>query len=87
MKGSETLSGTQIKWLEHIALSSKSSSGMYQGVRHDFVSYRVAAQLERLGLIYLDTPRNPAHKDRWVITSEGIEMLKEASLSKEREGT
>jgi hypothetical protein len=86
MKGSETLVGKQRKWLEHIALASKPSAGMYRGARHDFVPYRVAAQLERLELIYLETPHNPAHKDRWVITSEGIETLKAASLSKEREG-
>ena len=78
MKASEPLSKKQRKWLEHIEMSSRASSGMYRGAHTDFVPFKIASQLERSGLISLETPHNPVHKDRWVITFEGRQALEGA---------
>jgi hypothetical protein len=45
------------------------------GQRHDFVPRSVARRLERDGYIYLHTPHNPVHVDRYFITEAGREAL------------
>lgn len=59
------------KWLSLVAASS--------GQRYDFVPPAVARRLERDGYIYLHTPHNPVHVDRYFITEAGREAL--AALS------
>jgi hypothetical protein len=55
------------KWLELISAQS--------GQRSDFVPPSVSRRLERDGLIYLHTPHNPVHVDRYYITDAGRAAL------------
>jgi hypothetical protein len=76
------LSKKQRKWLEHIDLASKASSGMYRGERCDFVPFKAASVLEKHGFVSLEIPHNPVHKERWVITDEGRAALSEIDESR-----
>jgi hypothetical protein len=72
------LSKKHRKWLEHIELASKASSGMYRGAPCDFVPFKAASVLEKHGFVTLEIPHNPVHKERWVITDDGRAALSEA---------
>jgi len=63
--------------LERIAKASERSAGAYPGVSTKLVSTKRANALHREGLITTFIPHNPVHDERWVITREGIDALKE----------
>jgi hypothetical protein len=48
---------------------------MYRGAPCDFVPFKAASVLEKHGFVTLEIPHNPVHKERWVITHEGISHL------------
>ena len=57
------------KWLAEIRDRTDQPIGMYPGLSYDLVPPTVAARLAQFIEAY--SPHNPAHKDRWVITSQG----------------
>lgn len=65
-----TLSRKQARLLR---LSAR-RSGMYDGDRWDFAPKQFR-RLESLGLVREETPHNPVHKPRAVITAAGREVL------------
>jgi len=60
---------------------SATSGGMYAGDRWDLAP-KVYGKLERMGLVYLSAPHNPAHKDRAVATEAGRHFLREKGFLK-----
>ena len=65
---------TQRKWLELVAMSSGGGS-MYAGQRQDLIPPKVARWMEREGVVHLEVPRNPSHKERFVISQAGRDAL------------
>ena len=65
------LSAKDISWLRMSAMNS----GMYPGDRWECAPKRFA-RLEKLGLVTVYIPHNPVHKERAVITAEGLKALR-----------
>lgn len=61
-----------LKWLQHIGMSCTT---MYDGLRVDFLPSGPAHRLYSKGLIRTEIPHNPVHKERWVLTERGQEVL------------
>lgn len=66
------------KWLDHIRSASSPGSGMYVGLQCDLVPDGASDRLYRAGYILTESPHNPVHKDRFVITPAGRAALQEA---------
>jgi len=63
------------RWLGFIKAASSPGSGMYSGLQTDMVPAGAADRLYKLGYILRNSPHNPAHKDRFVITDAGRAAL------------
>lgn len=66
------------RWLERVAMESNASGPMYAGMRADFLPSGPSGRLRKAGLIRSESPHNPVHKDRWVITDAGRMALEQS---------
>jgi hypothetical protein len=74
-----TILETDRKWLG----LCKGQCGLYPGIHSDRIPSAPANRLYNSGFIRIYAPRNPDHKDRWVITATGEAALLEAELNRD----
>ena len=63
------------KWLQRIADATTSHASMYRGERYDFVPEAPRMRLLADAFIQYESPHNPVHKDRLVVTNAGLAEL------------
>lgn len=71
------LTAKERKWLDLISTATAHGSGLYDGERADLVPAKIARKFESSGWVERVYPHNRVHKDRFVITSKGLDALKQ----------